>query len=81
MGIVLYSGLLQALSNQLFSLSVGGLPKSRSFVFPPVIKASKALPIVSCTPPASSTTTKRFGAWIPCSAVSLYWAGANPNAA
>ena len=49
-------------------------------MFSPVIRASIAVPIWSPIPPASSTTMRRFGAWIPWSAASLYWAGANPNA-
>jgi len=71
---------LQACSNHEFSWSVGGLPSSRSLVFPPVMRASRALPIVCEIPPASSTTTRRLGAWMPWRAVSLYCAGANPNA-
>lgn len=50
-------------------------------MLPPVIRASRALPMVWEIPPASSTTTRRLGAWIPWRAVSLYWAGANPKAA
>lgn len=78
--MVLYRSELQAFSNHEFSLSVGGLPRRRSLVFPPVIRASRAVPMVSDMPPASSTTTKRLGAWMPCRAVSLYCAGAKPKA-
>ena len=71
---------MQACSNHEFSWSVGGLPSSRSLVLPPVIRASRAFPIVCEIPPASSTTTSKLGAWMPCRAVSLYCAGAKPKA-
>lgn len=71
---------MQACSNHEFSWSVGGLPKSSRRVLPPVIRASRAFPIVWEIPPASSTTTSKLGAWMPCNAVSLYCAGAKPKA-